>query len=57
MEKRCGNCFVSFPCNPEACWCSQIKLDGSHLTWIGQQFQDCLCLECLTKLSQKDLHE
>ena len=53
MEKQCDNCGEGFTCNPGACWCNQIKLDEAQLTSIGQQFQDCLCPECLTQLSQK----
>ena len=56
MEKQCDNCGESFPCNPGACWCNQIKLDEAQLTSIGQQFQDCLCPKCLTTLALKGLN-
>jgi len=72
MEKQCENCGEVFPCNPEGvkksvsadfrvggcndCWCHQFELGEAHLTRIEQQFQDCLCPQCLTALAMKGLN-
>lgn len=54
--KHCARCKQSFECNPmmiEDCQCSRIQLNETERAFIAKQFEDCLCLDCLTELKRQ----
>ncbi|MBS4044113.1 MAG: cysteine-rich CWC family protein [Chitinophagaceae bacterium] len=54
MEKVCPNCKKTFECKAqdiENCGCHAIQIDATTLELIQNQFNDCLCVECLQNLT------
>jgi hypothetical protein len=45
----CQSCGEDFICGAglTGCWCMEIKLDAPARAKMRQQFQDCLCRNCL----------
>lgn len=47
--KRCGN---TFGCGVTGkCWCYEISLDDEALKMIEDQYEGCLCPDCLNAIS------
>lgn len=58
MNKTCKKCQQSFVCRAEniaACQCSQIQLSPAALSNMKEQFEDCLCTNCLVEYSKKTM--
>ncbi|HEV7645122.1 MAG TPA: cysteine-rich CWC family protein [Pyrinomonadaceae bacterium] len=50
----CESCGAEFTCNAgqEHCWCSEVKVSPENLTALKENFNSCLCRECLEKLNE-----
>jgi hypothetical protein len=51
--KRCPRCRQLFECKAGSigqCDCTRITLTEEEKAFIGRQYEDCLCLACLTDL-------
>jgi hypothetical protein len=48
---RCGKHFDCLATDILQCFCQKIKLSEEQLQLISSQFTDCLCEDCLAKLS------
>jgi hypothetical protein len=55
MQKRCSKCGFIFNCTNEqnGCWCEHIQLDTSTLDQLKNEFDNCLCPECLKAYEHK----
>ncbi len=54
-EKICPSCNQTFTCNTEditQCQCFSVVLTTSAKEIIAQQFNNCICKECLIKINQ-----
>ena len=54
QEKKCARCGGLLQCNAgsiEQCDCSSILLSNETTEWIQQEYNDCLCLDCLKEVS------
>ena len=50
--KFCAKCGKPFGCGMSGkCWCYEISLSDEALKEIEDQYQGCLCPECLTAIS------
>jgi Cysteine-rich CWC len=49
----CESCGVEFICQADQskCWCSDVQISPENLTKLAKNFNNCLCRECLEKLS------
>lgn len=52
--KTCEACGRTFECGQWGCWCGRIEVTERQMDWIAARFQDCLCPDCLTKVTQGD---
>lgn len=53
MKKVCTRCGVKFQCKHPAnslCCCKSAKLDAKQIEYLKENYDDCLCLECLKLL-------
>lgn len=53
-QKKCFRCGNTFECSPgsiNSCQCSGVTLTEKEKKYIGEQFTDCLCFECLNEHS------
>jgi len=50
---RCEACGAEFSCGASlrGCWCSEIELSEETRAELKSKYRDCLCHECLEKLS------
>jgi hypothetical protein len=48
----CESCGNPFECGAklENCWCFSLAIPEENLAQLNQQFQNCLCPECLSKV-------
>jgi Cysteine-rich CWC len=48
-KSTCESCGKSFDCGAKtgSCWCFSIAIEPQDLAQLNQQFQNCLCQECL----------
>lgn len=47
-RKKCSKCQKKFSCySDEHCWCTEEKVPVDNLKQLKQQFQGCLCPDCL----------
>ncbi len=55
--KKCESCGKSFSCASESgnCWCFELKLDFETLENLRNNYQNCLCEDCLKKVENNDL--
>jgi hypothetical protein len=54
-QKYCPRCNLQFECKAGSihlCQCSNIKLSAEEKDFIQQQFEDCLCINCLRQLKE-----
>ncbi len=49
---NCESCGTEFTCNAgqETCWCFDVKVAPENLADLKENYQRCLCKECLEKL-------
>ncbi|MBX7170059.1 MAG: cysteine-rich CWC family protein [Pyrinomonadaceae bacterium] len=47
----CESCGKSFQCGADTgnCWCFSLEITPQNLAQLKEQFQNCLCQECLKK--------
>ena len=51
MKKICPRCGKEFECvNSIDCWCVKIKLSDRAKAFLKENYQDCLCGQCLQEL-------
>jgi len=48
-DKKCSKCGNAFECTNDAdgCWCQQYTLSLDVLKHLKENFENCLCPECL----------
>ncbi|MBC8283054.1 MAG: cysteine-rich CWC family protein [Nitrospinae bacterium] len=54
-EKACSRCGVLFECendSPKPCQCDAVPLSKEQLDYIKENFENCLCLDCLQHLNK-----
>ncbi|MCB0698995.1 MAG: cysteine-rich CWC family protein [Chitinophagales bacterium] len=53
-EKHCSNCKKSFGClaDERGCWCEQHHLSAEKLQYLKENFDNCLCPDCLKKVEE-----
>ena len=49
--ESCGKDFVS-GMSLKGCWCAEIKMDDEARSDLRSKYKDCLCKECLERLSR-----
>ncbi len=52
-QKYCPRCSKPFECKVGSillCHCSQVILTDEQQNFIGQQYEDCLCINCLAEI-------
>lgn len=52
----CERCNTSFECKANSstyCQCTQIDLTIDEAEYIGEYFENCLCISCLKELKNK----
>lgn len=55
ITKVCEACGQSFVCGGYGCWCGQIGITERQMDWIAARFENCLCPDCLNKVSRGEL--
>jgi len=51
--KKCAKCGIEFTCElKHDCWCSKIELTKEQRVQLKNQYLDCLCNNCLIKISE-----
>jgi hypothetical protein len=55
-ERVCESCGSEFSCGAslKGCWCSEINLSDETRTELRGLYRDCLCRDCLEKVSAKE---
>jgi hypothetical protein len=50
----CESCGAEFTCNvgQDTCWCFDVKVSPENLTDLKENFDNCLCKNCLEKLNK-----
>jgi hypothetical protein len=50
----CESCGAEFTCQADQtkCWCSDVQVSPEDLTALRKAFNNCLCRECLEKISK-----
>lgn len=51
IEKSCCLCGQAFTCGRYGCWCNTVPVTDAQYDWILEHFPDCLCPECLERVS------
>jgi hypothetical protein len=48
-KSTCASCGKSFECGAKTgnCWCFSLALEPQNLAQLKEQYQNCLCRECL----------
>ena len=50
--KTCPNCGNEFSCSSSGkCWCFEVFISSEKLKKIEENFNSCLCPDCLNKFS------
>jgi hypothetical protein len=51
----CEACGESFECGAKSgtCWCFDLAIEPESLALLREQFQNCLCFNCLQNSSQE----
>ena len=58
-EKYCPCCNATFECKVGSillCQCSKVKLTEQERDYVREQYEDCLCFNCINKL-KNDYHQ
>ena len=55
-ERVCEACGNEFSCGASlrGCWCSEINLSDVTRAELKSLYRDCLCRECLERVSAKE---
>jgi hypothetical protein len=50
----CESCGAEFTCGAgqETCWCFEVKAEPENLVSIKENYNNCLCRECLEKFNE-----
>jgi hypothetical protein len=50
----CESCGAEFTCNAgqETCWCFDVKVSPENLGALKENYDRCLCKECLENLQE-----
>jgi hypothetical protein len=52
--KKCPSCGKFFTCQGEEdCWCEKVNIHKASFLVISQDYNDCICPECLGKYAEK----
>ena len=52
--KKCPVCGEKFEClHNENCWCVHIKLSEETINYLENNYNDCLCKNCLEKIEKQ----
>lgn len=56
--KLCSKCKSSFKCCNEkmGCWCEDLTIDLKILNELKEQFENCLCPNCLKEYSNDKIN-
>ncbi len=54
VQKTCEACGATFECGGYQCWCGPVGITERQMDWIALRFKDCLCRDCLHKVSTGD---
>ena len=48
-EKKCSKCGKTFGCQnlERGCWCENYQLTQEQLVYLKENFDNCLCEECI----------
>jgi hypothetical protein len=51
--KKCPKCQATFTCCNETsgCWCETIRLEKETLLHLRENYNNCLCKDCLEKFA------
>lgn len=54
MEKKCSKCNTAFNCTNESsgCWCEQVTLSTQVLSYLEENYDNCLCPDCLQEFEK-----
>lgn len=57
--KQCSKCNTSFECKNDAmgCWCQQYTLSADTLKHLKENFENCLCPQCLAIYAEEEQAE
>lgn len=56
MTKICPRCNKSFECqHSSTCWCSKYELKLNVKKILKDNYNDCLCEDCLRKIIDENL--
>ena len=51
MTKKCPRCSKEFECSHSStCWCSKYTINEKVREYLKNNYQDCLCEECLNSV-------
>lgn len=52
--RQCEACGQAFVCGAslKGCWCVQVKVGAEARQRMREQYQDCLCPECLRRFAE-----
>jgi len=53
-KEKCSKCKVEFTCKSLEgnCWCNNYQLSSKQLTFLKENFDNCLCEKCLVQFAQ-----
>lgn len=54
IEKKCPRCGKSFICNPNNvanCQCSKVILNENSKKFLKENYNNCLCINCLIEIN------
>jgi dihydroneopterin aldolase len=50
---KCSKCGKEFTCKPQGeCWCGSYELSKTQLQELKENYEDCLCEECLDSIKE-----
>ncbi|MCC5875025.1 MAG: cysteine-rich CWC family protein [Candidatus Sumerlaeia bacterium] len=56
--RHCEKCGTEFTCGAgntdKPCWCMEVPVSADSLKKLQEQYEDCLCPECLRALAAAD---
>lgn len=56
VTKQCSKCGADFGCNATGtgCWCEQYSLSTQTLAELKNDYNNCLCPQCLEQYAEKE---
>ena len=53
--KKCSKCNIVFTCNDSetSCWCNNYELTREQLSFLRENYDNCLCEQCIEKISRE----